>query len=264
MVPLSLADAIDVAPADRLTFACTTPELDGEANLVLRAARAVADAAGCDVCARLTLSKRIPQQAGLGGGSSDAAAVLLAAMQGRFGPMPAIDWLAVARSLGSDVPFFLAGSAALVEGTGERVTPLGAAPPWAVLLVKPPNGSSTAEAYAMLDDRPRPARARSESSSIACAKALQRADYDAVLALLENDFTEVALLQTQVRQAADALQAAGARRPLLAGSGSTVFALVRTQEERDAIAACLRVPAGFTVLRTTFDATPGWRTETSA
>jgi 4-diphosphocytidyl-2-C-methyl-D-erythritol kinase len=222
MVPLALADTLTIDPAEEFTFLCNLHELQSEENLVVRAVRAL------DVRARVavTLEKRIPTHAGLGGGSSDAAGVLLAGMAGALPFGEPLDWLAAARALGSDVPFFLAQSAALVEGTGERVTAAGALPPWHVLVVKPPAAVSTSAAYGWIDEHPRPSRPRNESTSLAALTALQRGDFEAVQALLSNDFqAPVARRTPPVAYALEALRRAGSTRPLLSGSGSAVFAL---------------------------------------
>ncbi len=256
MVPLDLADELVVEPSDRFSFACDRAELSGDDNLAVQAVRAL----GTIPPRRLELRKRIPVQAGLGGGSSDAAAVLRAAMDGAFGSLPALDWLRIARALGSDVPFFLAGTGALVEGTGERVTPAGAIPAWHALVLKPPVGVSTAEAYAELDKRDRPIRARATSVSIEMLTALQRGDFDAVEALLHNDFQEPIVERTPaIATALDALRSAGAGNALLAGSGSCVFALTRTRAETDSIVDRLTLPPEYQRFPTAFAATPGWR-----
>jgi 4-diphosphocytidyl-2-C-methyl-D-erythritol kinase len=256
MVPLELADRLTIEPGARFAFECDVPVLAGDDNLVVRALRAL----GALPAARVALEKRIPSQAGLGGGSSDAAAVLRAAMDGAFGPPPAADWVALARGLGSDVPFFLAGTGALVEGTGERVTPAGALPPWHVLIVKPPAAVSTAEAYRQLDRIERPSRSRSASVSIAAIEALQRSDFDAIERLLQNDFhAAIASGTPEVARAVDALHAAGANRALLAGSGSCVFTLAERQERIEAIASRLHLPADYAVFRTRFAKAQAWR-----
>lgn len=256
MVPLRLCDELSIEPSERFSFSCSDESLGGEENLVVRAARALDPAASL----ALRLTKRIPTQAGLGGGSSDAAAVLRAAMQGAFPIAGAIDWMAIARSLGSDVPFFLAESAALVEGTGERVTAAGALPPWQVLVVKPPDAVSTAAAYAMLDRHPRPTRARNSSDSLAALAALQRSDFDAVLALLGNDFQEpIATATPGVARALDALERAGAKRPLLSGSGSAVFALARDERTLREIDERLDLPPDYLRFPTAFADATQWR-----
>jgi 4-diphosphocytidyl-2-C-methyl-D-erythritol kinase len=255
MVPLALADELAIEPSQASSFSCDPVELAGEDNLVARAMREL----GSPPFA-VHLRKRIPTQSGLGGGSSDAAALLRAAMNGKLGRLGNVDWLEVARGLGSDVPFFLAGTGALVEGTGERVTPLGAMPAWHVLVVTPPVSVSTATAYAELDGIARPTRPRAESVSIAMAQALQRGDFGAVDAGLHNDFAGLISSRTpEVAAAIDALRAAGAANPMLAGSGSSVFALAQREAEIADVAQRLSLPAAYRRFVTVFDATPQWQ-----
>lgn len=257
MVPLALGDEIEVEPAQRFEFECDRVELASDDNLVVRALRAL----GPLPSYRVSLRKRIPSEAGLGGGSSDAAAVLRAAMNGAFGPAPQRDWVAVARALGSDVPFFLAGTGALVEGTGERVTPLGALPAWFALVVTPPVAVSTAQAYAALDRRPVQSRPRRGSASLALLAALQRGDFEAVEELMQNDFeATVATGSPEIATALRALADAGARRPRLSGSGSSVFALAPTRARLDALSDRLALPGTYRRFATAFAPTPEWRT----
>jgi 4-diphosphocytidyl-2-C-methyl-D-erythritol kinase len=163
MAPLRLFDRLSLAPAAgpvdtlHVTGADTGPTQD---NLVLRAIAAAREAAArangrgtptVPLAARL--EKHIPVAAGLAGGSSDAAAALDAALEAWSLEVPAGDRARAAASLGSDVPFFLAGSPALIEGRGEQVTPLpnltGVAP--GVLLVTPAVAVRTADAFAAFD-----------------------------------------------------------------------------------------------------------------
>ena len=239
MVPVALGDELSVEPARDFAFTCDDASLGGHNNVVVRAAMAVDPQAALHI----NLRKRVPTQAGLGGGSSDAASVLIAAMNGAFGDVGARDWLAIARSLGSDVPFFLAGTGALVEGTGERVTAIGALPQWHVFIVKPPAAVSTAEAYAELDRHERPSRPRNASVSLLALDALQRADFDDVERLLSNDFNDVIAARTpEVARALDAIRAAGATNALLSGSGSAVFTLARERSDIARIAERLELP----------------------
>ena len=241
MVPVDLCDELEIAPSDRFSFACNAAELQQE-NLVERAVHALALPTSNF---RISLTKRIPTGAGMGGGSSDAAAVLLAAQRGTFGNVSA-DYLALARSLGSDVPFFLAQTAALVEGTGERVTALGPVPPWHALIVKPPVAVSTAWAYGKIDEAQRESRARNSSVSLQMAEALQRGAFSRAVSLLQNDFHDVLLPATpEIAKAAALLRDAGASNALMTGSGSCVFALVETAAERDAIAERMTLPEGY-------------------
>lgn len=116
-------------------------------DLCLRAARALQQAAGCALGADLWLAKRLPTGAGLGGGSSDAATTLLG-----LNRLWDLRWsrtrlLALAATLGADVPFFVGGHNAFVEGIGERLTPL-ALPPATYAVVKPPAALATARIFA--------------------------------------------------------------------------------------------------------------------
>ncbi|HEV7180044.1 MAG TPA: 4-(cytidine 5'-diphospho)-2-C-methyl-D-erythritol kinase [Candidatus Baltobacteraceae bacterium] len=258
MVPIGLYDELTVEPADEFSFMCNDPHLSSSDNLVVRAALAI------DSNARVAVSllKRIPVQAGLGGGSSDAAALIRLAIEGAFGRSYQHDWLALAHSLGSDVPFFLAGSGALVEGTGERVTAAGALPPWHVLVIKPPASLSTAAAYAELSRRERPGRPRNTSRSLAMTTALQRADFGEVETLLDNDFHALALQSTpDVVATVQALHRAGAPHALLSGSGSAVFTLAKTKVAIAAIAEKLELPSTFARFAVPFASTPLWRGE---
>jgi len=115
-------------------------------DLAVRAARALQAACGTPLGVHIGLEKNIPSQAGMGGGSSDAASCLLA-LQRLWGVrLPDKDLLAIALSLGADVPFFLSGSHAWVEGIGEKITPL-ALPSARFLVVKPPAGASTPDIF---------------------------------------------------------------------------------------------------------------------
>ncbi len=256
MVPLELADELQIEPAERFSFTCNDPALSGDDNLAVRAARAVAPNAAL----KIELDKAIPSQAGLGGGSSDAAGVLRAAMEGGFGRNVEADWLRVARGLGSDVPFFLAESGALVEGTGERVTAVGAIPPWHVLVVKPPASVSTAAAYAQLDRQPRSTRPRNTSVSLSIVEALQRGDFDAVVRAMSNDFHDVIAASTpEVSRAIDALRRAGAQKVLLAGSGSAVFTIAPDAEAIRATVERLDLEESYKRFQTAFAQSRSWR-----
>ena len=123
-------------------------------NLVWRAAQRLWDAAGREGEPRdavITLDKRIPMQAGLGGGSSDAAAALLALREIWKLRVADEELVAIAAGLGSDVPYFFVGGTALGLGRGEEVYPLADLPRWWVVLIVPPFGIATADAYEWLD-----------------------------------------------------------------------------------------------------------------
>lgn len=254
MVPIDLCDEIDIVPGgDTLQFFCSDPALQND-NLVERAYRALGLRSG----ATISLRKNIPTQAGLGGGSSDAAMILLTAQRGTFGAVPPIDYLTTALELGSDVPFFLVETAALVEGTGERVTALGRVPNWHAVVVKPPIATSTTQAYMALDESERDPRPRNASASLALGEALQRAQFDRVVELLQNDFLNVFATTPEIGQALAMLKDAGAGKPMLTGSGSAVYALTRTAAERDALAQRITAVPEFEVFQCAFQSGAVW------
>lgn len=252
MVPVALYDEIEIGTdASGWSFESSDPALKTD-NLIERAVRASGIA---PARLRVALRKNIPIGAGLGGGSSDAAAVLLAIMDGKLGAAPQADYLAIARSLGSDVPFFLCGTAALVEGSGERVTALGALPDWGATIIYPPVPVATAGAYALLDSQERESRPRSTSVTLRCAEALQRGDFATVNALLQNDFEGViADAHPEVAQALSLLRAWNGTPAILTGSGSCVFTLW----ERQAPSHALELPAGFMRFDAAFATTNAW------
>ena len=256
MVPVDLCDELRIESSDGFAFECQTPELAND-NLVERAVHALGLPA---IDARISLTKHIPTGAGMGGGSSDAAAILLAAQRGVFGRVEVDDYLMAARSLGSDVPFFLVQTAALVEGTGERVTALGPVPPWHAVIVKPPVAVSTAWAYGQIDAASKPSRPRSSSVSLEMAEALQRHEFDRAVSLLQNDFHDVIVPATpEIRRALDVLREAGASHALMTGSGSCVFALTRDVRSRDELAQRLQLPEGYASYRCSFWNGEAWR-----
>ncbi len=239
MLPIALYDRIELEPGSG--FVATDPAL-AENNLVARALAA----AGLADRVSAVLHKTIPVGGGLGGGSSDAAAVLAAAMRGDFGPCETRDWLDAARRIGSDVPFFLVDTGAIVEGAGERVTAIGALPPWWVVVVRPHVAVPTAVAYRMLAearasgaDRPG-TRPRGESVSLRAVDALQRHDFAAFEDSLQNDFhAPVLAAYPEVAASAAAMTAAGATRVLLSGSGSCLFAAFESEAEARVLDAAL-------------------------
>jgi len=239
MVPVALYDRISIEPPLALGPATSAPALASD-NLVMRALAA----AGFGTDHAVRLDKSIPIGGGLGGGSSDAAAVLRGAMEGMLGPVPDRDWIATARSLGSDVPFFLCGTGAIVEGTGERVTAVGALPAWWTVILRPAVEVETAQAYRLLDaareQAPVPSRPRTSSATLRAVDALQRGDFKQVERALVNDFhAPVLAAYPPVARAHAAFVEAGASQTLLSGSGSCLFALFESEERARACAARL-------------------------
>lgn len=259
MLPIALEDEIAIEPAERFAFSCE-PAIAGD-NLVVRAV-AAAGAAAAPLA--VALRKHIPVGAGLGGGSSDAAAILRAAIDGSLGTLAAQDWLAVARGLGSDVPFFLTGTGALVEGTGERVTALGALPPWWVVIIAPDVHVDTGDAYRRLaaarSEVPAPVRPRAGSASVRALEAVQRGDFAAAVAAATNDFEAlIAAAYAPVAAALQALRDAGAGHAMLSGSGGSTFALCEREDAARALAAAVKLSERARVFAVPLAASAAWR-----
>ena len=144
---VNLSDQIDIQPGPSLKVECDAPGLDGEANLVWRAALKLAESRGIRPQARIMIRKHIPVGMGLGGGSSDAAAALVGLNQLWNLGLDSQELAQIAAGLGSDVPFFLRGGTALAEGRGEEISALPSLPPLGVLLICPretvPNKTAT-------------------------------------------------------------------------------------------------------------------------
>jgi 4-diphosphocytidyl-2-C-methyl-D-erythritol kinase len=153
---ISLCDVISLELADVISLECSEPSLQTSDNLVVQAAELLRKVSGCQRGVEIKLEKRIPWAAGLGGGSSDGAATLLALNQLWELKLTTSDVVELAARLGSDITFFMHGGAALMEGRGENVMPLAASVPmWFVLLIPPlPKISNkTQQLYSRLDDR---------------------------------------------------------------------------------------------------------------
>ena len=228
---IDLCDVLQVWPDEELELTCSAPDLSGETNLALRAARLLRAEAGVAAGARLHLVKRIPIAAGLGGGSSDAAATLLGlARLWGLGWSPARLGELAAR-LGSDVPFFLRCATALATGRGEEVAPLPPlAPHWAVVvrppLREPAPADKTRRLYAAL----RSEDYRDGRATRALAEAL-KAGLPPDPALLVNSFERAARdVFPEIREAEERVLAAGARWTHLAGSGPCLYTLFRADE----------------------------------
>ena len=151
---ISLHDILSFKLARGISLECTEPSLQTPDNLVVQAAELLRKVCGCEKGVKIGLEKRIPWGTGLGGGSSDAAATLLALEKLWELELQISDLVGLAARLGVDVPFFIHKGTALVEGKGEKVTPLPAPlPGWFILLMPPlpPIPHKTQQLYSRLD-----------------------------------------------------------------------------------------------------------------
>ena len=225
MQTVDLYDTICLSATEdnQVRIVCTMPELSNDDNLAARAVRLVRQRLAIRQGVLIELHKRIPMAAGLGGGSSDAAAVLLALQHWWQLQLSPSDLLDIASSLGSDVPFFLTGGLALCEGRGERVTALSSNWPttmrW-LLLLKPAISVSTAAVFRNLpaSDYTDGMHSRAICTAFTAGQAPELED-------LHNCF-ERSVLETypEVAISREGLLQAGASFVRLSGTGPTLLA----------------------------------------
>ena len=218
---------------------------DGPDNLVVRAAAAFCKETGFDRRIGLRLTKRIPAGGGLGGGSSDAAAVLVGLASLFDAEIPGETLHTLGLGLGADVPFFLSPTPALVSGIGEKIEPLDGIPPLDLVVVNPGISLATAEVYratdalrgALTDGRPGStmraiSRLRGETGDLAPALG----------DLLINDLEPAARrLCPPVARLIERLREVGAIGVSMSGSGATVFGVFASGELADQAAQALRI-----------------------
>ena len=235
---VDLADWVEIEEADALTLR-VEPEgaAPAEENLVLRAAELLRGATGATRGAAITLRKQIPVAAGLGGGSSDAAAALLGLSRLWALDLDQAQLGVLAARLGSDVPFFLGGATALASGRGEQLEELPAPVERFAVIVTPTTGwdeRKTARMYALLD-----ARAHSDGSRTAETARRIRAG-EPVGDALFNVFDEVASTAFGSYEAARSLLMSMHPGPvLLAGSGPSLFVLTDDADAGERVRATM-------------------------
>ena len=243
MQTVSLADEVTLSRigSDGIRLECNDSRIPtGEENLAARAARALLISSGTEPTGiRIVLDKRIPAQAGLGGGSSDAAAVLRG-LNALLGLNHSTGSLAeIGASLGSDVPFFLHGGTASCRGKGEQVTPRPDAPELWFVIVKPELNISTAEAYRALDAVSDRASARGTRRM---EEIVESGDRGRIIARMTNDFEQVVLAENMaIALLQDEMMMARARNARLCGSGSAVFGVAESRSEAEEIARIMRL-----------------------
>lgn len=234
---IDLSDELSIRPAgpgviDVSVVEGTAPE--GPANLIHRACEIFLRAVGVRGGARIALRKRIPLQAGLGGGSSNAAAAI-AGLNRLYGcGLSAEEMAGMAAQVGSDAPLFLYGGAVRIRGRGDVTVLLPDAPRLGLAVVRPGVGVSTAWAYAELDRSP---ERGAGGASDRAEEAVLRGNRSALLESMHNDFDLVIpALVDEVKRARQALEQEHAERVLLAGSGSAVFGVYPSVESAAAAA----------------------------
>ena len=229
IAPISLCDEIKIeqrSGKQELAFRCDDASVPkGEENLVVRAAKVFFEATNLDAGVSIELKKRIPHGAGLGGGSSDAASTLLALDELFDTKLPRKALGKMAEMLGSDVPFFVFQSAAMCKGRGELVSTVKFRKQLSILLLKPEFRVSTPWAYS---------RWRDSREIPGVSYASQKFDGQTFANDLERPVFEKFVFLAQLKMWLLKQPEVGAA--LMSGSGSTVFAVLRENADRELLA----------------------------
>src|SRR5262245_3846715 len=241
MVAVTLEDELEFERDNSgvLSLTCDNPDLScGPDNLVLKAAERLRQHSGRRDGARIRLAKRIPMQAGLAGGSSDAAATLKGL--NRLWQLGFTDerLAAIGAEVGSDVPFFFSPGAAWCTGRGEKVEAMSLGRELDFVLVSPGVGLSTASVFREVSVPKEPV------SGVAIREAMKQGDVEVIGRLLHNRLQEPAeWLCPEVRKVRDALAAAKPAGVLMTGSGTTVFGLCRDRDDAKRVARTMGAEA---------------------
>ncbi len=242
MQTISLADIIEiereVAPGIRIE--CDVPGIPTDhTNLAFRAADAAMRAVGRSAGLRIRLDKRIPSQAGLGGGSSNAAYTLIGVNKLLELALSDEKLLELGAGLGSDVPFFLVGGTVSVRGRGESMTALQDGPTLWLVVVKPEEGVSTKWAFDALDAIP---DRMSNRATRSMEEVLREGCVERIYARMTNDFEQVVFAgRSAIALLHDDFHMARARNSRLCGSGSAVFGVAYSHKEAEEIARLIRL-----------------------
>lgn len=220
MQRVDLCDDIEIVLSERpgIRVACGRAGVpDGPGNIAWRAADALVKLSGREVGIDIAITKKIPVAAGLGGGSSDAATVLMGVNELLELGLSDEELMEIGVKLGADVPFFIFKKPALAEGIGDQLSALEEVPELWIVLVNPGIHVSTAWVYQNLQ------LTRKEEAAIV---SRSYSSLDEVCAVLSNDLEPVTFGRfPAVRELKEQMLTAGARGSLMSGSGSTVFGL---------------------------------------
>lgn len=238
MQPISLCDELTAEDAADISLTVEgDPIAPGQDNLVQRAAASLAAHAGVRKGARIVLKKRIPSQAGLGGGSADCAAALR--LLRRLWNLSVTDeeLREIGLQLGADVPFCLVNRFSRVQGIGERVIPLPGAKIFPLVILKPKVGVPTPLAFRLLDE----ARlTKSERDLDRALNAMYNADWEEFANAAGNDLLSPALrIAPQVGTCIELLRAHGALYADMSGSGSAVFGVFSHMQQAQRVAQAI-------------------------
>lgn len=237
---ISLHDSLTIEPADSIDVECDI-NISVPDNIVYRAASFLKRYCSYGRGARILLKKNIPAGAGLGGGSSDAASTILG-LNMLWGLGLSVEELgSISVEIGSDVPFFLKGQAALVEGKGEKIRPLKMISSVVLLLVKPRISVSTAWAYTRFDQSLNEELTKKPLDIKLFCQAMNKPDFPSLGKMLHNDFEDVVMSRyPAVREIKHRLFETGAVITAMSGSGSAVFGVFPGKIEAEKAALAMK------------------------
>jgi len=245
---ISLHDTITLTVTNNqeIALSCDDRSLPTDAeNLVYRAAQALQSRFAPDKGARIRLEKRIPAQAGLGGGSSDGAVALLGLAYLWELDATVEELSEIAGSLGADVSFFFFGGTARGTGTGDAMAPLPDITNRFLLLIKPNARISTSDAYRSLNAG---SLTTVNAKTILPSSEWSGVSYSFYSETLQNDFEPVVFeLEPEISRAKVALMNAGAEAALLAGSGSAVFGIFDSEDAQKRAIQVIELESGWRV-----------------
>jgi 4-diphosphocytidyl-2-C-methyl-D-erythritol kinase len=234
MIPIGLYDELAMELSSEMTYDSNLPSLRlDSSNLILRAIKRFQDAIGQTAAYRIDLRKEIPIGAGLGGGSSDAAAALLLLNQLHQNPLTDEKLLGLAAQLGSDVPFFLKGRVAWCTGRGEKMEIREFPHDRWVVLIKPDFGVSTAAAYSAYKALPTEQK-RGQT---------KKTDWGLLRNDLEQPVFQKYLILPEIKTWLE--QQAETEVALMSGSGSTMFAVVKSADDGKQVSGRFSLFFGF-------------------
>lgn len=226
---ISLADRLRFASTDEETAVIyeNIPASDFKGDLVAEAAAVIRQKTGLTRHTRIEVLKKTPVGAGLGGGSSDAAATLVGLNMLHSLGLNHAQLLELAALIGADVPFFIDGGTQLAQERGERLTALGNMPACWIIIATPPARISTSRAYEDYDR----SDAQSHEKPAAMIDAIRDRDFKSICATLYNRFEAVIEPQyPEIGELKEKARTAGAEGTLMSGSGSSVFALTSSEQ----------------------------------
>lgn len=232
MQSVSLFDLLSFSPLEgdkiSITTENLTESLDPENNLIYKAATLLNHTFGLTKGVHIHLEKNIPVGAGLGGGSADAAATLVALNQLWQLNLPADELMKIALPLGADVPFCIKGGLQHAQGIGENLTSYPIDKSYHLIIIKPPKGLDTKEVFTAFSFQNSP----SSSQSALLIKALQQENFSVICQTMDNDLQPVSNgFCPDIQRACKDLLHHGALQAVMTGSGSAVIGLFQSKEK---------------------------------